>query len=473
MFFPERIQKVKTTDRVLEIGPGATPHPRSDAFLELRYQSDEEQLAQNGKTGLLKTDKPVFYYDGGRFPFDDKAFDYVICSHVLEHVPDITAFLAELMRVAPRGYLEFPSFFYDYLYGFDVHLNLLYWDGKTIRGCKKSETGMVEWRIAQRFFYRTLENGHEQLLIENKSWFFHGFEWEGDIVFQHDTAVHQLKVPLPPLVQKQVAAPSTLAVSNPGSFLDPIRTMYHKLTRPKKQPEKDADFRTAFEQFSSSIAAERRGFKISWEDRLIISGENTATTGFDTHYIYHPAWAMRVLKEVSPAHHHDFGSILSFPAQLSAMLPVTFYDVRPAQLFLDNLTSGKADLTALDIPSGSLESVSCMHVLEHIGLGRYGDPIDFDGDLKAITELQRVTKPGGTLLVVVPVGKPEIIFNAHRIYSFEQISDAFAGWKLHEFALIPDNALETGLLRYADPALVSAQKYGCGCFHFQKAESGV
>ncbi len=46
---------------------------------------------------------------------------------------------------------------------------------------------------------------------------------------------------------------------------------------------------------------------------------------------------------------------------------------------------------------------SCMHTIEHIGLGRYGDPLDAVGDQTALSELQRVVAPGGSLLIVVPV----------------------------------------------------------------------
>ena len=79
-----------------------------------------------------------------------------------------------------------------------------------------------------------------------------------------------------------------------------------------------------------------------------------------------------------------------------------------------------------------------MHVVEHIGLGRYGDPLDATGDLKAMKELARVVAPGGTLLLVCPVGRPRVVFNAHRIYSVEQISASFPEFALAEFALISD-----------------------------------
>jgi hypothetical protein len=83
MFYPEKICNIKYTDRVLEIGPGATPHARSDEFLELIFENEADRIAQSGHIGILKSEKPIHYYDGGKFPFDDNSFDYIICSHVL------------------------------------------------------------------------------------------------------------------------------------------------------------------------------------------------------------------------------------------------------------------------------------------------------------------------------------------------------------------------------------------------------
>jgi hypothetical protein len=109
-----------------------------------------------------------------------------------------------------------------------------------------------------------------------------------------------------------------------------------------------------------------------------------------------------------------------------------------------------------------------MHTVEHIGLGRYGDPIDPDGDLKAAKELERAVASGGSLLFVVPVGKPQIQFNAHRIYSYKMVLDMFPQLTLKEFSLIPDNALDTGMIHDATEEDVKKQTYGCGCFWFTK-----
>lgn len=193
--------------------------------------------------------------------------------------------------------------------------------------------------------------------------------------------------------------------------------------------------------------------------------DRVTSTPFDQHYTYHPAWAARILAHTNPAEHIDISSILSFCTIVSAFVPVKFYDYRPAKLGLANLDSDFADLKQLPFEDNSILSLSCMHTVEHVGLGRYGDELDPEGDIKAIKELKRVTAIGGNLLFVTPVGQPKLAFNAHRIYSFEQILDYFAGFELKQFSLIPDNG---GLIEEATAAQADAQQYGCGCFWFQK-----
>lgn len=206
-------------------------------------------------------------------------------------------------------------------------------------------------------------------------------------------------------------------------------------------------------------------FSVRTADMYPCLADKLETTPFDQHYIYHPAWAARVLAKTRPAYHIDFSSKLAFSTIVSAFIPVKFYDYRPANLDLSNLESAFGDLTNIKLPDNSQPSVSCMHTIEHIGLGRYGDPLDPQGDLKAINELKRIVQPGGDLLFVTPVGTSRIEYNAHRVYNFEQVMQMFAPFTLHEFSLIPDAG---GLMEHADPQLVNSQKYGCGCFWFKK-----
>lgn len=210
-------------------------------------------------------------------------------------------------------------------------------------------------------------------------------------------------------------------------------------------------------------------FTVAWKDRWIHLRDATATTGFDRHYVFHIAWASRVIAELRPQEHIDIASSLYFVGSVSAFVPTRFIDFRPADLGLSGLNSEAGTLMHLPFPDNSVESLSCMHVVEHVGLGRYGDPFDYDGDIKAVRELSRVVAPRGSLLFVVPIGgQARIQFNAHRIYTYEQVLALFSDLDLVEFSLIPDDGVKEGLIRHADPQLASEQRYGCGCFHFKK-----
>ena len=191
---------------------------------------------------------------------------------------------------------------------------------------------------------------------------------------------------------------------------------------------------------------------------------------FDAHYIYHPAWAIRIILAEKPEKHIDISSTLWFSAALSAMIPVDFFDYRQVNLHLTKLTSNQADLTALFFPDNTIKSLSCMHVLEHVGLGRYGETIDPDGDRKAARELSRVLAPGGILLLVVPVGKERLCFNAHRIYSPKSVPALFPDLHLNSFSYVDDNAKF-----HEEEALQNAEQenYACGCFFFRKLHKEV
>ncbi len=209
-------------------------------------------------------------------------------------------------------------------------------------------------------------------------------------------------------------------------------------------------------------------FDISFKNIYPCIKDKTVKTGFDRHYVYHTSWAARKLAEIKPGLHIDISSSLYFVGITSAFIPIKFYDYRPADIKLSNMESDKANISALPFLNGSVESLSCMHVIEHIGLGRYGDDIDSSGDIKAISELKRVLSRNGSLLLVVPVGgNARIEFNAHRIYTYNQIIEYLADFKLKEFALIPEKDEE---MIYGQEAIDKSkiESYACGCFWFIK-----
>ena len=228
------------------------------------------------------------------------------------------------------------------------------------------------------------------------------------------------------------------------------------------------DFLKDYNKFKKMSLSGSKRFKLTFSDRFPCLSDATSGTSFDKHYVYHTAWAARIVQKIKPEYHVDISSSLYFCSIVSAFVPVRFCDYRPAELSLSNLSSNHANLTDLFFKSDSVHSLSCMHTIEHIGLGRYGDSIDPDGDLKAISELKRVLAPQGNLLIVVPIGgEAKIMFNAHRIYSYSQIMEYFNDLDFIEFALIPDFTPSPGIIYNATEELANRCTYGCGCFWFK------
>ncbi|MBI3371295.1 MAG: DUF268 domain-containing protein [Betaproteobacteria bacterium] len=202
-----------------------------------------------------------------------------------------------------------------------------------------------------------------------------------------------------------------------------------------------------------------------WTDTYPCLSDATLHTAFDAHYFFQAAWLARRLAEAKPAQHMDIGSDVGMVGVLSAFVPVDFVDIRPIETDLPGLTPKAGNLMALEFATSSIASLSCMHVIEHVGLGRYGDPLDPLGHETATAELARVVAPGGNLFVSVPVGRERVCFNAHRVFSHDTVKRLFPGLRLKGFALVDD------LGRFhaeASPGQADACDYGCGLFHFVK-----
>ena len=132
---------------------------------------------------------------------------------------------------------------------------------------------------------------------------------------------------------------------------------------------------------------------------------------------------MRRIVANRPGRHLDVGSHNLFANLLSAVVPVTFLDYRPLNAKLAGLSCVGGNILELPFADDSAESLSCLHVAEHIGLGRYGDPLDPEGTKKAVRELGRVLAGDGRLYFALPVGRPRVCFNAHRVHSPEAIRE--------------------------------------------------
>ena len=187
------------------------------------------------------------------------------------------------------------------------------------------------------------------------------------------------------------------------------------------------------------------------------------------HYFHQDLWAAREVFERNPQRHIDVGSrIDGFIAHLLCFRDVDVIDIRNLQSSTRGLTFFKADMMS-DGSYGKLkaDSVSCLHALEHFGLGRYGDPLVIDGWRLGLKNLAALVTPGGVLLLSVPVGQPRVEFNAHRIFAPSTIilEAQELGLYLLGFNFIDDDG---NFQEDKQPDDASHLAFGCGCFVFER-----
>lgn len=193
--------------------------------------------------------------------------------------------------------------------------------------------------------------------------------------------------------------------------------------------------------------------------------DNTGASSIDSHYFYVNIWAAKKIFASRTSAHVDVGSQIMFVGMLSAFTDVTFTDIRPLQVALERFHGKQGSILDLPFASNSISSLSCLHVAEHVGLGRYGDTLDPEGTGKACKELARVLAPSGNLYFAVPIGRPRTCFNAHRVHSVDQITQYFHALELREFAAIDDKGV---FVPSADLHSLDGAEYGCGLFWFVK-----
>src|SRR3990172_8528965 len=194
-------------------------------------------------------------------------------------------------------------------------------------------------------------------------------------------------------------------------------------------------------------------------------GDRGHYTPVDGTYFVQDAWAARKALSARPGLHVDVGSSAAVVGILAQALPVVSLDIRPVPYGVPGLERVAGDVTRLPISDRSLGSVSSLCVIEHVGLGRYGDSLDPEGSVKAAGELARVLIPGGSLYVSVPVGRPGVHFNAHRCFGVEQVLEMFSGLVLQESAFVQGGRI---VQRGAAEASGPAEPLPVGLFHFTR-----
>jgi len=211
----------------------------------------------------------------------------------------------------------------------------------------------------------------------------------------------------------------------------------------------------------------RRQYKGEYPVKVLpVLFDRTGKNSFDAHYVYQAHWAThRIIRNGLPERHIDVSSNVSFIVQLSALLPVIQLEYQPSSVDLAAYHRIAGNILELPFQDGSVSSASCLHVVEHIGLSRYGDPMDGAGSRKCLKELDRILSTGGNLFLSVPVGKACVYFNAHIVFNPEDIRQILSSLSLVEFSFIND---EKELIENGDMKDAMLLNYGLGLYHFKK-----
>jgi uncharacterized protein YbaR (Trm112 family) len=165
----------------MDIGSGDRPHPRANILLE-KFVGDSSQRGG----ALVVEGRPLVVGDITALPFSDRSIDYIICSHVLEHMESsrhLEQALAELMRVGKRGYIETPSFIFEKLLGAPHHHWYVRKDGQRIIFTRK--TKYKEYEDLMRVFLSLRKESKTffRLLFEKFDVFFVSLEWDKKVEY--------------------------------------------------------------------------------------------------------------------------------------------------------------------------------------------------------------------------------------------------------------------------------------------------
>ena len=204
-----------------------------------------------------------------------------------------------------------------------------------------------------------------------------------------------------------------------------------------------------------------------FEDRFAESGSASG------HYFHQDLLVARKIYESKPVRHVDIGSRTDgFIAHVAVFREIEMFDIREQKSNVKNILFKKADLMQLpDNMHNYCDSISALHSIEHFGLGRYGDPIDYFGHEKALKNIAKILAKNGVFYFSVPIGPQRINFNAHRVFSISYLLDLLKDdFELKTFSFVNDEGdlYENVTLTKAEIDRNFGCNYGCGIFELVK-----
>ncbi len=207
-------------------------------------------------------------------------------------------------------------------------------------------------------------------------------------------------------------------------------------------------------------------------EKFMIIDEYKGNAGISSgHYFHQDLLVAKLIFDANPKRHLDIGSrIDGFVAHVASFREIEVVDIREQKKSIHkNIKFSKGNFM---IPQNikKTDSLSCLHAIEHFGLGRYSDPINKDGHIIGINNLIKLIKKNGYLYISFPIGnKDQVFFNAHRVFhplSIFKYESIYKNMRIKRFDYVDDSGQ---LHLKSDPKKVKENLiYGCGIYTFQK-----
>jgi len=191
------------------------------------------------------------------------------------------------------------------------------------------------------------------------------------------------------------------------------------------------------------------------------------------HYFHQDLFVAQRIFKNNPYIHLDIGSrVDGFVAHVASFRKIEVLDIRATEAVVENINFKTADLMRVDNTLlNYCDSLSCLHALEHFGLGRYNDPIKFDGYLDGLDSMYKILKKGGIFYLSVPIGKQRVEFNGQRVFSVRYLLGLFQNkYIVDYFSFVDDKGDLNKNVEMNDRDIDRNFNchYGCGIFEMTK-----
>lgn len=192
-------------------------------------------------------------------------------------------------------------------------------------------------------------------------------------------------------------------------------------------------------------------------------------------YFYQDLFVAQMIFDDKPKILADVGSrVDGFVANVASFREITVFDIRELTDKINNVTFLKQDITQPFDNTQKFDMVTCLHALEHFGLGRYGDPIIKDAVHRGIEGLVNLVEDNGILIISTPTGRERIEFNANWIFDAQKLCGIFDLLNMKLEAVFKFNP-EDKNFEFLNPENItqlSDSDYNLTVFKLLKKESG-